>query len=332
MSVKTGSAAVLYGMALMAGGGASAEVRPEVPVSNERGHTGLRHPAAHAVSDAGGRDEADHSEAAQISRKFAVFAGSGANARSLVTGLNSGGPITLQGDSGANSVTFVPPTGRLRYGNVYIALALTERSLAKAGLTKPNPREIQTALTGGMLTVEEDGFVHAIYLPGVLQLRSRGRDWRGIAQAHGLPASLDASPRDGAIISTGTTELKEPGEIRDGSHGIVLALALCLAWVLPGLASAPRAAAAEGQADARTITVPGKLSSELIDDSLITAKVKAQLLKDPAVSALDVGVDTYKGHVLLSGFVDSPAQVHRAERIASSIRGVQAVHTSLFIK
>lgn len=69
-----------------------------------------------------------------------------------------------------------------------------------------------------------------------------------------------------------------------------------------------------------------------IDDSLITAKVKAELLKDPRVSALDVSVETYKGRVNLSGFVDNPAQVQEAQRIASSVRGVRTVHNHLQVK
>ena len=74
------------------------------------------------------------------------------------------------------------------------------------------------------------------------------------------------------------------------------------------------------------------LAAAYIDDSIITAKVKAELVKDPLVSALDVGVETYKGLVQLSGFVDNQDQIRRAERIASSVRGVKSVRNSLLVK
>lgn len=69
-----------------------------------------------------------------------------------------------------------------------------------------------------------------------------------------------------------------------------------------------------------------------IDDSIITAKVKAALVKDPDVKALDVSVKTDKGVVMLSGFVDNERQVHRAQEIAVSIKGVKSVKSNLVVK
>jgi hyperosmotically inducible periplasmic protein len=74
------------------------------------------------------------------------------------------------------------------------------------------------------------------------------------------------------------------------------------------------------------------LAAAYIDDSVITAKLKAELVKDPLVSALEVGVETYDGQVLLSGFVDSREQMRRAERIAFSVRGVRMVRNNLQLK
>ncbi|HSS47224.1 MAG TPA: BON domain-containing protein [Burkholderiales bacterium] len=68
------------------------------------------------------------------------------------------------------------------------------------------------------------------------------------------------------------------------------------------------------------------------EDSLITARVKAELLKDPDIKSLDVSVETYRGHVLLSGFVEDQEQVHKAERIASGVRGVVSVKNALIVK
>jgi len=73
-------------------------------------------------------------------------------------------------------------------------------------------------------------------------------------------------------------------------------------------------------------------AGQYIDDSLITAKVKAALLKDPVVSALVVSVETHKGTVLLSGFVENERQARRAAEIAASVQGVVTVKNSLAIK
>lgn len=69
-----------------------------------------------------------------------------------------------------------------------------------------------------------------------------------------------------------------------------------------------------------------------LEDSVITARVKAAFLKDPSVKALAVTVETYKGIVLLSGFVDSEDQARRAAEIAAGVRGVVTVKSNLTVK
>lgn len=69
-----------------------------------------------------------------------------------------------------------------------------------------------------------------------------------------------------------------------------------------------------------------------LDDSSVTAKVKAELLKDEGMKALAIKVQTHHGQVILSGFVDTATQVRRAEEIASSVRGVLSVKNSLVVK
>jgi len=69
-----------------------------------------------------------------------------------------------------------------------------------------------------------------------------------------------------------------------------------------------------------------------VDDTMITAKVKAALVKDPDIRSVEVTVETYKGEVLLSGFVDNARQVRRAAEIASGVRGVVAVKNSLLVR
>lgn len=49
-----------------------------------------------------------------------------------------------------------------------------------------------------------------------------------------------------------------------------------------------------------------------VDDTVVTAGVKAALLGDPLVKSFDLKVETRKGVVLLSGFVDSQSQIDQA--------------------
>jgi len=69
-----------------------------------------------------------------------------------------------------------------------------------------------------------------------------------------------------------------------------------------------------------------------IDDSAITAKVKAYLAQDPKVNVTEVHVRTYKGVVELSGFVDSQSQISEAGRVATQVAGIESLHNSLILK
>lgn len=69
-----------------------------------------------------------------------------------------------------------------------------------------------------------------------------------------------------------------------------------------------------------------------LDDSSVTAKVKAELLKDDGMKSLAIKVQTHHGQVILSGFVDTAAQARRAVEIATGVRGVLSVKNSLVVK
>lgn len=69
-----------------------------------------------------------------------------------------------------------------------------------------------------------------------------------------------------------------------------------------------------------------------IDDSTITTKVKAALLADEDVKGLDIKVETRKGEVYLSGFVDSQAQMDRAITVAKGVEGVKNVDNKMTLK
>lgn len=70
----------------------------------------------------------------------------------------------------------------------------------------------------------------------------------------------------------------------------------------------------------------------VMSDAAISAKVKAALAGDPDVKATDVQVETYKGTVQLSGFVDSPDNIRRALDVTRRVDGVLDVKNALAIK
>lgn len=73
-------------------------------------------------------------------------------------------------------------------------------------------------------------------------------------------------------------------------------------------------------------------TGETIDDASITAKVKSEMLGDPDVKGMQVKVDTFRGKVQLTGFVDNANQKARAEEIARNVNGVQWVKNDIVVK
>jgi len=69
-----------------------------------------------------------------------------------------------------------------------------------------------------------------------------------------------------------------------------------------------------------------------IDDTVVTTKVKSALLSDPDIKSFDLKVETRKGVVLLSGFVDNQAQVDRALAATAGVPGVKSIENSVSIK
>jgi hyperosmotically inducible protein len=66
-----------------------------------------------------------------------------------------------------------------------------------------------------------------------------------------------------------------------------------------------------------------------IDDATITTKVKAAIIAEPTLSVLDIKVNTVDGIVTLTGSVDDPAKVSRAQQLVQAIDGVKGVNYEL---
>ena len=67
-------------------------------------------------------------------------------------------------------------------------------------------------------------------------------------------------------------------------------------------------------------------------DSWVTTKVKTAILNEPSLKVLQINVETYKGAVQLSGFVDNAASRAKAAEIARAVQGVTAVKNDLQLR
>jgi uncharacterized ion transporter superfamily protein YfcC len=73
-------------------------------------------------------------------------------------------------------------------------------------------------------------------------------------------------------------------------------------------------------------------TGEYIDDSVITATVKGKLANDDFFKSFQIGVETFKGVVQLSGFVNSQQVIDKAVEITKSVKGVKSVKNNLIVK
>jgi osmotically-inducible protein OsmY len=73
-------------------------------------------------------------------------------------------------------------------------------------------------------------------------------------------------------------------------------------------------------------------TGEFIDDSAITAKVKAAILEAPTLRSYEINVETFKGVVQLSGFVSSQEEISTAVDVAQRVTGVKSVKNSMRLK
>lgn len=147
----------------------------------------------------------------KLVESFTGLAGSRDNATSLITGLRTGGSITLvdspsQTDpatSGSTAtstgITFSPETKPMGYGNIRIALSLARTQLASQGITNPTAEQLQGALMG------TPGGSTGTATQGVLQMRAAGMGWGQIANSMGVKLGTVMSGRQTMPVTTSTT-------------------------------------------------------------------------------------------------------------------------------
>ena len=77
----------------------------------------------------------------------------------------------------------------------------------------------------------------------------------------------------------------------------------------------------------------GRTTGEFTNDAALTAKVKSQIATDVgARTAAAINIETYRGVVQLTGFVDSREQASKAEAAAKKVDGVRSVKNDVRVK
>ena len=73
-------------------------------------------------------------------------------------------------------------------------------------------------------------------------------------------------------------------------------------------------------------------TGEYVDDTVITTKVKSAIFAEPTLKSAEINVETFKGTVQLSGFVNSQADVNKAIEVTRAVGGVKSVKNDMRLK
>jgi hyperosmotically inducible protein len=73
-------------------------------------------------------------------------------------------------------------------------------------------------------------------------------------------------------------------------------------------------------------------TGEYIDDSVITTKVKTAIFNEATLKSAEINVETFKGVVQMSGFVNSQADINKAVELARGVSGVTSVKNDMRVK
>jgi osmotically-inducible protein OsmY len=106
------------------------------------------------------------------------------------------------------------------------------------------------------------------------------------------------------------------GNMKRRSTAATLLAALMASAVVTGCSSTPTQQSA----------------GEAVDDGVVTAKVRAALVADPVTKAHQINVETFKGTVQLSGFVESDEARSRALQLARNVDGVRKVKDAMEVR
>jgi osmotically-inducible protein OsmY len=72
-------------------------------------------------------------------------------------------------------------------------------------------------------------------------------------------------------------------------------------------------------------------TGQYVDDTTLSARAKAALVKDKNVSASDFSIEVYQGNVTLTGVAQSPREAKQAEEDIRAIDGVKSVKNDVHV-
>jgi hyperosmotically inducible protein len=102
---------------------------------------------------------------------------------------------------------------------------------------------------------------------------------------------------------------------------------IAVAGIAMALGAAPLFVTAE-----EAVKAPERSAGVVVDDAVITAKVKSSLLADSGTKGLKIDVDTKSGVVQLKGNVASDTERTLAQNLAAKVDGVKTVENKLAVK
>jgi osmotically-inducible protein OsmY len=79
-------------------------------------------------------------------------------------------------------------------------------------------------------------------------------------------------------------------------------------------------------------TATQESTGQYVDDSVVTTRVKAAILADESLKSSEINVETFKGRVQLSGFVNSQLDIDRAMTVTRAVKGVSSVANDMRLK
>ena len=115
--------------------------------------------------------------------------------------------------------------------------------------------------------------------------------------------------------------------------GMKMCLLAVSSLALIGLAGCdqPQPAETAGKKLDQSMAKIGEKTGKAIDDTTITAAVKAGILTEPGLKVLKNDVETKDGQVMLTGSADSDQDVQRATQIANNVQGVKSVDNRIAV-
>jgi hyperosmotically inducible protein len=106
---------------------------------------------------------------------------------------------------------------------------------------------------------------------------------------------------------------------------------LAMAGALAGILAVSLAACGKS-AETSAVAPQGSTVGNEIDDAVVTARIRAALMADPKINSYDFKIETRKGDVLLSGFVDNQEQLALATTTVQAVEGVKSIQNNVAIK